>query len=308
MSFKHVFSRFCFHIYSLWLFTRSDLKTIVFPQTAFGVLSALSTIPSGNTAFSSEELAIIKRTPLVLLWVWMNLVPFEINNQRQPKDIAEDKLNKPWRTLPSGRWTCRQATYIMFVFYLIAGVLSWYIGGFRWSMSLLLLGIWYNNMGGSDVNALIRNLINALGYMSFGAGALEVVLDAPLCYTGAVMPDLSTVPNLETWIGTMFAIILTTVHTQDMEDQEGDALRGRRSLPLQIGDRLCRWVIASCMIFWGSFCPSLWQCGWAGYITSTLLAYMVALRSLTLRTVESDRTTFKIWNIWIISLYTLPLI
>jgi 4-hydroxybenzoate polyprenyltransferase len=163
-------------------------------------------------------------------------------------------------------------------------------------------------MGGSDVNPLVRNLINALGYTSFAAGALEIALGKPLRWDWAFAIDLSSRPTLETWIVAIFAVILTTVHTQDMEDQEGDALRGRRSLPLEIGDGPCRWVTAIFMLFWGAFCPLLWRCGWIGYVSSITLAYTVALRSPIFRTVEADKTTFKIWNLWVVCLYTLPLI
>jgi 4-hydroxybenzoate polyprenyltransferase len=162
-------------------------------------------------------------------------------------------------------------------------------------------------MGGSDLNAFIRNLINALGYTSFAAGASEIALDSPLRCDWAVIPDFSKAPSLETWILTLFAVILTTIQTQDMEDQKGDAARGRRSLPLQIGDRPCRWVIAVYVVFWGLACPFLWRAGWTGYITSTPLAYMVAVRTLMLRSIEADKVTFRIWNMWIVSLYTLPL-
>ncbi|KAI1811708.1 UbiA prenyltransferase family [Poronia punctata] len=311
-SIREVHGRLSFHAYSIWLFTFSDLKTIVFPQTAFGILSALSkTGPitaDGSGAGEEYYLFIARRIPLVLFWVWLNLLPFEINNQNQPQGIEEDRLNKPWRTMPSNRWSPRQATNAMLFFYFVAIGVSWHLGGIRWSLSLVVLGIWYNNMGGSDVNPFIRNLINALGYISFAAGALETALDEPLRYDWAFTIDLSKPPTLETWLMTILSVILTTVHTQDMEDQEGDALRGRRSLPLQIGDGPCRWVTAVSMSFWGIFCPLLWGCGWLGYVCSISLAFAVASRSLVLRNVEADKTTFKIWNLWIVCIYTLPLI
>jgi len=134
-------SRLYFHAYSIWLFTFSDLKTIIVPQTTFGILSALS--KTGSETISSkveERIEIIRRIPLVLFWVWLNLLPFEINNQKQPQGIAEDKLNKPWRTMPSNRWSYRQATNAMRFFYLVAISVSWYMGGIRWSLSMLFLG------------------------------------------------------------------------------------------------------------------------------------------------------------------------
>ncbi|KAI1733401.1 hypothetical protein F4680DRAFT_463178 [Xylaria scruposa] len=308
----YAYSRTGFHVYSIWLFTLSDIKTIIIPQSTFGILSALAKTSSGVPILHSENaLRIIKRIPRVVFWVWINLLPFAISNQRNPKSIAEDEINKPWRTMPSRRWSHCQATHAMVTFYFVAGVTSWHSGGFTWSIYLFICGTWYNNMGGADVNAFVRNLINALGYTSFAAGALEIASDAPLRLVRLlVLPklELGHVPDLETWIQVLLVIILTTVHTQDMADQKGDALRGRRSLPLQIGDSACRWVTAIFMIFWGSFCPSLWGCRRPGYMISVSLAYIVALRSILFRTVKADKITFKIWNLWILYLYTLPMI
>lgn len=164
-------------------------------------------------------------------------------------------------------------------------------------------------MGGADINALTRNLINALGYTSFAAGALEIATDAPLLpMRFLTIPNFSKVPRPKTWIVVILMIILTTVHTQDMADQKGDALRGRRSLPLQIGDGACRWVIAMFMIFWWFLCPYLWRCRQVGYVMSASLAHTVAFRSIYFRTVEADKITFKIWNLWIVCLYLLPMI
>ncbi|KAI0854721.1 UbiA prenyltransferase family [Xylaria cubensis] len=307
---RYVYSRVAFHAYSIWLFTLSDIKTIVLPQSAFGILSALAETGSGVSMLHSKDIfRIIKRIPRVVLWVWINLLPFAISNQRNPKSVAEDEINKLWRTMLSRRWSYCQATHAMVTFYFVAGITSWHVGGFTWSIHLLILGTWYNNIGGADANAFVRNLINALGYTSFAAGAFEIATDAPLSTVRLlVVPKFGHVPDLETWITVILVIILTTVHIQDMADQKGDALRGRRSLPLQIGDSACRWAIAIFMIFWGSFCPSLWRCRWAGYMISMSLAYIVALRTILFRTVKADSITFKIWNLWILCLYALPMI
>ncbi|KAL8724363.1 MAG: hypothetical protein Q9166_007999, partial [cf. Caloplaca sp. 2 TL-2023] len=85
---------------SLYLFTASDLKTVVFPKSLVGTLNGLSTLFSASGTPSST-LEVFSRIPLILLWTWLNLLPFNINNQRQPAAILEDKINKSWRPLPS---------------------------------------------------------------------------------------------------------------------------------------------------------------------------------------------------------------
>lgn len=53
-------------------------------------------------------------------------------------------------------------------------------GGLRQNISLILLGSWYNNLGGADGHPFIRNAINALGYICLTSGAMEAALVAPL--------------------------------------------------------------------------------------------------------------------------------
>lgn len=66
-----------------------------------------------------------------LLWVWINLLPFAIDNQRQPAEILEDKHNKPWQTVPSGRMTRAQAKRLVICLYPAAACVSLGIGGIR---------------------------------------------------------------------------------------------------------------------------------------------------------------------------------
>ncbi|KAI1278188.1 UbiA prenyltransferase family [Xylaria sp. FL0933] len=298
---------FFYHAYCIWLFTYSDIYIMLLPETAFGVLHALwFTGNSANDWVGPSSKEVIGRIPLVLYWVWINLLAFNIGNQRGPKSVSEDTVNKPWRPMPSGRWNPDAASYAHKVAYLGALVSSWFIGGLRPCIVLTMLGFWYNDCGGSDRQAFTRNFINAMGFISFGLGALEVALNQPLDFTTATLLDLSA-PNLEQWILLLIVAVLSTVHMQDMHDQEGDKARGRRTMPIQMGDTPARWIIVGFMLLWGVICPLFWRCGVLGYATSTSIAYTVVFRSFILRTVRQDRMTFVIWNLWMVSLYVLPL-
>ncbi|KUI72061.1 hypothetical protein VM1G_11830 [Cytospora mali] len=217
-----------YHIKTLWLFTFSDLKTIVIPSTIFGITNALAA-PVYRIRPTLESSDMIWRVPVVFLWVWFNLIPFAINNQRTPLAIAEDSANKPWRPLPRGRLTPAHAKILMVCFYIAVPIVSVAVnGGLRQGICLVFLGTWYNNFGGADHHPVLRNTINALGYSCFTSGAMEVALAAPL--------PLSTTGPFSRWFAILAGIILTTVHTQDMYDQEGDAIRNRRTMPLVVGD------------------------------------------------------------------------
>ena len=95
---------------------------------------------------------------LVAFWTWINLLPFAIDNQRQPAAIAEDSLNRPWRPMPSNRLTQKQARQIMFTIYPVAGLTSLYAGGLHQCIPLMVLGYWYNDCGGADISCVVRKL------------------------------------------------------------------------------------------------------------------------------------------------------
>lgn len=75
-----------YHLHSEWLFTLSDLKTIIGPSFVFGVTNAL-VVEEHSQESSDKELnkAVQRRLPLVLLYLWMNLLPFAIGNQKKSR-------------------------------------------------------------------------------------------------------------------------------------------------------------------------------------------------------------------------------
>ncbi|KAL8651747.1 MAG: hypothetical protein Q9210_003078 [Variospora velana] len=164
-----------FHLRTIWLFTFSDLKTIVGPKTVFGLVNSLAA-PEFGVGSSPEAASLLRRTVIVAVWTWINLLPFAIDNQRQPAAIAEDSVNKPWRPMPSKRLTEQRARQIMFALYPVAGLTSCYFGGLRQCIALVALGYWYNDRGGADSSFVVRNFINACGFVCYSSGAMEVAL------------------------------------------------------------------------------------------------------------------------------------
>ncbi len=182
-----------------------------------------------------------------VFWCWINLLPFAISNQCQPGAIREDLLNKPWRPLPSKRLSPSQARVWTSILYPLAVCVSAFLGGLKQSLALICFGHCYNDRGGADVNFLVRNIINAAGFISFAFGATDVLLG------GSVPLAMS----LARWVATIGFVVVTTVQVQDMADQAGDDARERRTLPLTIGDGVARWVIACAVLAWSWLCPWL---------------------------------------------------
>jgi 4-hydroxybenzoate polyprenyltransferase len=287
-----------YHAYSIWLFTVSDIKTIIAPSLLFALFTSPALSVFGMREADTADF--LRRTPLVLFWLWINLLPFNIDNQRHPDSIDEDAVNKPWRTLPSKRMRPEQARNLMLVLYPLAIITSLRVGGTEQCLSLVALGFWYNNLQGADSSFIVRNLINAAGFNRFTTGALEVALGG----RGIQSPSTS----LLVWQAIIAGIVFTTVQTQDMYDQEGDSLRDRKTVPLVVGDSLGRWSIAFFMTIWSLVCPAYVGAPLIGFALMVGLGGLISARSLLLRSVSDDRKTFKLWNLFLVVNYLLPLL
>jgi 4-hydroxybenzoate polyprenyltransferase len=227
----------------------------------------------------------------------MNLLPFSIDNQRQGAAIEEDKINKPWRPLPSKRITIVQSTSLMLACYILALLLSIVVGGCAQCIMLIGLGYWYNDLGGADSYCLVRNFINGCGYICFISGALEVMLKRPLYACPAPVYQ---------WLFIIGLVIVTTIHAQDFEDQEGDRARMRWTVPLVIGDLPARCTISCLVPLWSYICALFWGLHAVALLGSLCFGVIVAGRYLALRTTAEDRVSFRMYNLWVMFIFFLP--
>ncbi|KAE9363384.1 hypothetical protein N431DRAFT_356941 [Stipitochalara longipes BDJ] len=286
-----------FHLYTIWLFTLNDLKSIVLPETAFGLFSALSGSQL-TTNTSPNLLDVLARLPKVLLWNWLNLLIFDLANQRLPDSIREDLVNKPWRPIPTKRITPEGTRDLLLwtIPCVLLGML--HLGGMQETIAMLVLTWMYNDLGGADNHYLTRNAINALGFMCYSSGSTIVA-------TG--YGEWEHNGRMQTWLTIVGGIIFSTLQMQDMADMEGDALRGRKTLPLVWGQGVARWSIAIPVIFWSFLCPHYWEVGPTTYLLPVSVGMLLAVRVLYLRSVDADRRTWKLWCVWTSILYVLPL-
>jgi 4-hydroxybenzoate polyprenyltransferase len=297
-SFKNTVDNEAYHAVTLWLFTFSDLKTMVFPSTAFALSNGLAAFRAGTASSNTTgPLDFLGRIPTIILWAWINLLAFTVNNQRHVSALEADRMNKPWRPIPAGRLTGAQARNLGLVAYPIAFAASILLGGgTRQSALLALFGYLYNDLEGGDVNWLLRHVLNACGFICFASGALKVALQS---HTKAGM-----IP----WLFIIGAVVCTTVQTQDMYDQPGNSAAGRKTIPLVIGDGPARWSIAVAVAAWSGLAAMYWGSAAAGYLAPVTLGVWVGLRSLVKRSVEDDKTTSRLYNAWLVSIYILPLV
>jgi 4-hydroxybenzoate polyprenyltransferase len=286
-----------YNAYTIWLFARRDLASIVFPETAFGIFSALAG-PLLTTNPHPRLFAVLARIPLVLAWNWLNVLLFGIANQRLPHSILEDSINKAWRPLPAGRLTEEDARRLLLFVIPVVFAASWVLGGMRETVALMVLTWMYNDLGAADEHFQLRNLINACGFMCYSAGATAVA---------AGYRSYALNSTAYTWIGMIGTVVLTSLSLQDLPDIEGDAARGRLTLPLLHGDVVARWAIAAPILLWSVLCPAFWGLGVAGWAVSLGFGGLVAFRLLLKRGVVEDKVSWKLWCLWTAVLYSLPL-
>lgn len=211
----------------LWHFTESNFPTFVLPNTAFSLLAALAApILTDRPEHLTPADLLLRALPQVILFNWVNVLVFDLANQRLPESRLEDQLNKPWRPLPTNKISSETTRRLMlFVIPAVLAISS--LLGVGTQSALVLLLTWvYNDLHGGD--EIIRDLIIAFGYGLYLASSLQI----------AIGPDYQITGNGYRWITMLSGIILTTMQVQDLKDQVGDRSRGRKTIPLVLGDLL----------------------------------------------------------------------
>lgn len=310
---RSLFRRLAHLAHLFWLITQDDFGTFVGPNTAFGLFGALA--GPLFVAPPPPAAAVLRRLPAVVLFNWSNLLVFDLANQRLPASALEDAANKPWRPVPSGLLTSDQLRRALLALLPPVLGLNHVLFDTGAETALLFALTWmYNDLGGGDDGWAQRNVIIAAAFGLYNLGSVKVA-------SGARLSGLT--PGAVLWILVISAVILTTMHVQDLKDQEGDERRGRRTAPHVLGDGKARWTIAIPVGAWSVFCTAFW--GFRGHDGSkdrgetvlsaplmvigayiVLLGAWVAFRCVALRTPASDRATWQLWAFWTASLYALP--
>ncbi len=288
-----------FHQYlrNFYLITKSDHATILYPQTYFALVSAFA----GSVLSTSSTLSIASiffNVPKVLLFCSINVLIIGLTNQRLPSSVMEDKVNKPWRNIPADRITSEQYRFLALVVIPLALAISGYLGVMMETGSLIILNYMYNDMEGADEHFVFRNAFNVGAHFSFQLGALRIVCGSQ----GAAINSTAYA-----WLAIIAAIVFTTISVQDLKDQKGDKLRGRKSAPLVLGNTLTRWSIAVLVLLWSVICPLFFQAEWWAYTAIAAVGVWVGVTVIRPEHVANDKLAFYRWTVWMMTLYLLPL-
>ncbi|KAM7203904.1 UbiA prenyltransferase family [Rhypophila sp. PSN 637] len=281
----------------LWSFIESDFVTFAVPSTAFGLFGALaSSVLCDHDEPSILPLQILRRMPLLLAFNVGNLLIVDLANQRIDGSVAEDKVNKPWRPIPQGKITTEQTRRVLLATIPVILALDYLLGVGKHGLMIAVLCWMYNDLGGSD-EALVREMCNAVAYGLFNSGSLAVAVRRP---------GLS--PLGLAWTLVISGVILTTMQVQDLKDQAGDQLRGRKTICLWVGEWFSRITIAFFVCFWSCVCGYFWMLDPLASSLVGLVASAVSVRVLFFRSPKEDARTWKLWCFWHASLYCLPLL
>lgn len=159
--------------------------------------------------------------PQTILWTWLNLLVFNLANQRLPSSIVEDKVNKPWRPIPANRLTAVRARQWLLAILPVVYMAALYLGGVKETVAIMALTWAYNDLNGADENFIVRNIVNALGFVCWGSGAMIVAIG---------YGDHDVNETSKTWLTVRALMVVSTLQAQDMADMEGDRARGRARL------------------------------------------------------------------------------
>lgn len=233
-------ARACEFLTTLYLFTASDFSTVLLPQTIFAFCSMFSGHFNASSWQAEPSIAFVTRLFRVVLWIWLQLLVLDVANQRLPESVAEDAINKPWRPITSGRIRTEGARQLLIASIAVTLATSNYLGVASETLLLFTFNWLYNDLGLANSHWFLRNLMNALGITTIGAGATRIAC-RDLTFMAA--------PAARWWL-LCGGMLMTTIHAQDLYDQQGDAVRGRSTAPLVLGDGAARWTVVAGVLFW----------------------------------------------------------
>ena len=293
-----------YHLHTCLLFTRTDLTNVLLPQTLLAAVTALTcTQPSPSTplTFTQTPLsAFLCRLPLAALWVWLHLLLFNTSNQTQPASLTEDKQNKPFRPLPSGRITFSSARRLFHVTSILCIIYS-IIFTHRLQETIIFqaLAFLYDDLALGDISFVTRAILNSAGYTAFAMGAFRVLL-----HNSGRVANATAYP----WLMLLTAVVATTGHVQDLQDQEGDKASGKRTIPTLFGETRGRWSVLLPVACWTVLAPRFWNCGIFSSLIVLMLGGTVVIRLAKGNdTFQGYKKTFILWTCWVVMMYFLPL-
>ncbi|KAI0070730.1 hypothetical protein K474DRAFT_1713083 [Panus rudis PR-1116 ss-1] len=268
------------HAVTIFLFTRSDIKTVVIPMS----LSALSLVPRAH----------LSRIPEGIFWIWVHVLQFDISNQSI--GIEEDRVNKAWRPLLAGRVTINSARLCWRLLVPTCSLNSLHYG-FETACASLVLCIFtvIHNDFKAHRHWLLKNVVSAVGLAAFETGAAVII------GRGWVQLDRTSLLALCLSI----AIHVTTLHAQDFKDVAGDQRIGRCTLPI-IAPEFSRYTMICGLTAWSVALGCVWGLRHWLHVLLVILGIFTGYRFVSMREIGDDQVSYYWYNLWLAIVHLLP--
>ncbi|KAG9315970.1 UbiA prenyltransferase family-domain-containing protein [Chiua virens] len=247
----------------LFLFTKADIRTALIPQTVF--------------ALAVASVCHLSRILHVIAWIWLHLLTCNIANQIKAPD--EDKINKPFRPLPSGRISEHHARILRWTLVLVclAVSLTYSVELLLTSLKLQILTVLYSELHGDEC-FLLKNALTAVMYgcAGFGGALLAGCDRSHVPKTAQLAVQLST------------AVFASTLHAQDFKDV--------------LGDRLT----ALCIPLWSICLSCVWRLDTLSAMVFVAYSGYTGIRFLIYQSVEDDKRSCRYYSFWLSIHHILP--
>ncbi|MEU1377782.1 UbiA family prenyltransferase [Streptomyces triculaminicus] len=268
--------RLAFELTLSWRFNRGDLSAGTIPGLVVTCAAwSVQAQPLSRLPWSLTR---------ALVYFWLFLSIHTLSNQATGH--TEDRVNKPWRPIPSGTVSVAGTHHRFSVATALFLGCGWFFGVFWWALMWTALVVAHNYLG-SDRYWPTKNLHTILGALTQTAAAWQM--------TGPIQP------NGWRWI-TAATCYWSLVFIQDLRDIDGDTAAGRRTLPMALGNQQTRLILAAGLLLLPVLAHLLlvettphlatahaWEPVLAG------ASACIALRILLLRTPRSDRITYQLY-------------
>ncbi|CAG8714848.1 334_t:CDS:2, partial [Gigaspora rosea] len=195
--------------------TISDWMTTIIPPILMAIGAFYMRVFSSIVTYNDEPLEIVI------------YIIFPIN---QITSVEEDRINKPFRPIPSGLITVKGARYRLVAISIIFPIIAYIFGGLSLVSLCFLYQAWviFNEVLKLSKNAICKNLFSAF------SACIQLVS----CHYIIIGTKLSIFELLNSELGMLmlaiFFFAMTTAHVQDFRDQKGDRFVGRKTFPLLI--------------------------------------------------------------------------
>ncbi|KAF8314210.1 hypothetical protein DL93DRAFT_2058333 [Clavulina sp. PMI_390] len=256
----------------LHLFIREDYKTVMLPVS---ILSYFATPHTDALHFARA-----------LLWMFLNLLYFCICNQLF--DPEEDRINKPFRPIPSGKISIPGANRLRWCVLPLCLGSSALWGVLPQCIILLALGSWYNQ-GNLGKHWFGRQGSVAIMYGAFNSGAAIVAFPIdPLDPQYLLRHALNTI------------IIFTTIQAADFRDTLGDAERGRVTLPI-LFPQLSRFLMPFILLAWSILICSISELTGTAFMLAqgvfVLSGLLTGMRFPLMQSPKEDRASYLWYDV-----------